>query len=43
MLEKLLEYIIAILMKKDNHACLSVSLCNEISEVFGNVIIVLLI
>lgn len=41
--EKLLEYIIATLLKKDNHACLSVTLCNDICEVFGNVIIVLLI
>ena len=25
--------------EKDNHICLSVTFCNEISEVFGNVII----
>ena len=37
--DEILEYLIASLMNKDNHACLSVTLCNEISEVFGNVII----
>ena len=37
--DEILEYLIATLLKKDNHACLSVTLCNEISEGFGNVII----